>query len=187
MNNPIRNGSLQITVFHTSWIEPDIYIFYSFQIFDEFCPSRNYSINQNHIALGGLESNQSKVFWERPGTFDNHLGINLMKKCHESKLQSKLKTPTMKWHQSCQKITYKNEFYLFLYETEFKRAVRWNSDVLFWNNWIWKCPISLVKIAIFWTSSRKCGVCRYVVESLRLFLFIPKIAWSESWNLSDIS
>ena len=80
-------------MFHTSWIEPDIYIFYSFQIFDEFCPSRNYSINQNHIALGGLESNQSKAFGERPSTFDNHFGMNFMKKCHESRLQSKLKNP----------------------------------------------------------------------------------------------
>ena len=53
-------------------------------IFDEFRPSRNYSINQNHIALGGLESNQSKAF-------DNHLGMNSMKKCHESRLQYKLK------------------------------------------------------------------------------------------------
>ena len=54
--------------------------------FDEFRPSRNYSINQSHIALGGLESNQSKAF-------DNHLGMNFMKKCHESRLQSKLKNP----------------------------------------------------------------------------------------------
>jgi hypothetical protein len=70
-----------------------IYIFYSFQIFDEFRPSRNYSINQNHIALGGLESNQSKAFGERPSTFDNHFDMNFMKKCHESRLQSKLKNP----------------------------------------------------------------------------------------------
>ena len=54
---------------------------------------RNYSINQNNIALGGLESNQSKAFGERPSTFDNHLGMNFMKKCHESRLQSKLKNP----------------------------------------------------------------------------------------------
>ena len=68
-------------------------VFYSFQIFDEFRPSRNYSINQNHIALGGLESNQSKAFGERPSTFDNHFSMNFMKKCHESRLQSKLKNP----------------------------------------------------------------------------------------------
>ena len=67
--------------------------YFSFQIFDEFGPSRNYSINQNHNALGGLESNQSKALGERPSSFDNHFGMDFMKKSHESRLKSKLKNP----------------------------------------------------------------------------------------------
>ena len=60
-------------------------------IIDEFRPSKNYSINQNHIALG----NQKQFGKDQ---------------AHESKLQSKLKNPDFDAIvQSCQKIIYKND------------------------------------------------------------------------------